>query len=148
MPPDREEKVTLANGQGRTVLLVEDNVHNRAIFAGILAHYGYTVKEATNGKEALEMAATVSPELVIMDLSLPVMDGWEATRRMKADPALQHIPVIALTAHAMAGDEARAREAGCDGYLAKPISPKKVVAVVQRMLEERGAPSKRPAPKG
>jgi two-component system cell cycle response regulator DivK len=138
MPPDREDKVTLVDGQGRTVLLVEDNVHNRAIFAGILAHYGYVVKEATNGVEAVEMAGSVAPDLIIMDLSLPVMDGWEATRRIKADPGLQRIPIIALTAHAMAGDEARARDAGCDGYLAKPMSPKKVVAAVQRMLEERG----------
>jgi two-component system cell cycle response regulator DivK len=88
-----------------------------------------------NGLEAVEMARSAAPELIIMDLSLPLLDGWEATRRIKADPELAHIPIIALTAHAMAGDEERALQAGCDAYLSKPISPKKVVAAVQKMLE-------------
>ncbi len=116
---------------------MEDNLHNRRIFAGILTHYGYTVLEAVNGAEAVEMARNMGPDLILMDLSLPVLDGWEATRRIKAMPELTRIPVIALTAHAMAGDERRALEAGCDAYLSKPISPKKVVAAVQEMLARK-----------
>jgi two-component system, cell cycle response regulator DivK len=136
--PDSERDDTLTElrpGAGRTVLLVEDNLHNRRIFAGILIHYGYAVKEAVNGAEAVEMAGQEKPDLILMDLSLPVMDGWEATRRIKSVPELRHIPIIALTAHAMAGDDKRALQAGCDAYLSKPISPKKVVAAVQKMLE-------------
>ena len=82
----------LKHGSGRTILLVEDNLHNRRIFAGILTHYGYTVKEAVNGAEAVEMAATTAPDLILMDLSLPVLDGWEATRRIKSVPELQAHP--------------------------------------------------------
>lgn len=122
--------------QGKTILLVEDNLHNRQIFAGILTHYGYTVEEATNGEQGVEMAQSVAPDLILMDLSLPVMDGWAATKKIKSIGAISHIPVIALTAHAMAGDEGRALEAGCDGYLSKPISPKKLVEEVKRFLEQ------------
>lgn len=122
------------DGDLKLILLVEDNLHNRRIFSGILRHYGYDVREAVNGAEAVEMASSLKPDLILMDLSLPVMDGWEATKRIKAIQELAQIPVIALTAHAMAGDEDRAREAGCDGYLSKPISPTKVVEEVQRAL--------------
>ena len=134
MSADREQP-ELKQGPAKTILLVEDNLHNRRIFAGILTHYGYTVREAVNGAEAVEMARSVTPDLILMDLSLPVLDRWEATRRIKADPELRSIPIIALTAHAMSGDDARALEAGCDAYLSKPISPKKVVAAVQARLE-------------
>jgi len=127
-----------SNARGKTVLLVEDNLHNRRIFAGILSHYGYRVEEAVNGAEAVERAAEVKPDLILMDLSLPVMDGWEAARRIKAIPEVAKIPIVALTAHAMDGDEQRALDAGCDAYLAKPISPKKLVAEVGRLLEELG----------
>ena len=120
----------------RAVLLVEDNLHNRRIFSGILTHFGFEVREATDGEEALEMVQADPPDLILMDLSLPVMDGWEATRRIKAIPKLQHIPILALTAHAMAGDRERALEAGCDGYLSKPISPKAVATEVERVLAE------------
>lgn len=139
MSADREEPVALRQGNGEVVLLVEDNLHNRQIFAGVLTHYGYVVKEAVNGAEAVEMASSVSPRVILMDLSLPVLDGWEATRRIKAIPELRSIPIIALTAHAMAGDDRRALEAGCDGYLSKPISPKKVVATVQQLLDRQQA---------
>jgi CheY-like chemotaxis protein len=120
----------------KVVLLVEDNLHNRRIFSGILTHYGFQVKEAENGVEAVAMAQSEKPDLILMDLSLPVMDGWEATRKIKDMPELRDIPIIALTAHAMAGDEDRALEAGCDGYLSKPISPTKVVAEVKRALKK------------
>lgn len=120
----------------KVVLLVEDNLHNRRIFSGILTHYGFQVIEAENGVEAVAMAKSEKPDIILMDLSLPVMDGWEATRKIKDMPELRHIPIIALTAHAMAGDEDRALEAGCDGYLSKPISPTKVVAEVKRALEK------------
>lgn len=125
------------DADSKVILLVEDNLHNRRIFSGILRHYGYEVQEAVNGAEAVEMARSLVPDLILMDLSLPVMDGWEATRQIKAVAELAKIPVIALTAHAMAGDEDRAREVGCDGYLSKPISPTKVVEAVQRFIGER-----------
>lgn len=117
------------------VLLVEDNVHNRAIFAQVLAHYGYEVREAENGEQAVRLAAELRPSVILMDLSLPVMDGWEATRKIKANPELAQIPIIALTAHAMKGDDERALAAGCDGYLAKPVSPKRVVETVAAAIK-------------
>ena len=125
-----------AGTTGKKVLLVEDNLHNRRIFARILSHYGYQVVEAVNGVEAVEKTQSLRPDLVLMDLSLPVMDGWEATRKIKMMPELAGIPVVALTAHAMDDDEEKALEAGCDGYLAKPISPKKLVAEVARLLQK------------
>lgn len=117
-----------------TILLVEDNLHNRRIFAGVLTHYGYRVREAITGAEALAMARQERPDIVLMDLSLPEMDGWTATREIKASPGLEAVPVIALTAHAMQGDRDRALAAGCDDYLSKPISPKAVVAAVEKHL--------------
>ncbi|HZS40817.1 MAG TPA: response regulator [Polyangia bacterium] len=118
-----------------TVLLVEDNPHNRKIFSGMLTHAGFRVLEAADGQAALAQVAAERPELILMDLSIPGIDGWECTRRLKADPKTKAIPIIALTAHAMRGDEERALAAGCDGYLAKPISPKKVVEEVKRYLK-------------
>lgn len=104
----------------KTILIVEDIELNRDLLAQLLEDR-YRLVFAGNGVSALERAATEKPDLVLMDLSLPRMDGWEATRRLKADPTLAHIPVIALTAHAMADDEARARAAGCDDFLTKPV---------------------------
>jgi two-component system cell cycle response regulator DivK len=118
----------------RTILLVEDNPHNRKIFSGMLSHAGFRVVEAEDGNEALAKATSEKPDLILMDLSIPGVDGWEVTRRLKAQDASKAIPIIALTAHAMRGDEERALQAGCDGYLAKPISPKKVVEEVKRYL--------------
>jgi two-component system cell cycle response regulator DivK len=120
---------------GKTVLLVEDNPHNRKIFSGMLAHAGFRVVEAVDGNEAMSKVASEKPNLVLMDLSIPGIDGWECTRRIKGDPATKDTPVIALTAHAMRGDEERAQAAGCDGYLSKPVSPKKVVEVVKKYLK-------------
>jgi two-component system cell cycle response regulator DivK len=118
----------------KTILLVEDNPHNRKIFSGMLSHAGFRVVEAEDGQQALDRAATEKPDLILMDLSIPGVDGWEVTRRLKSGEAKQ-TPIIALTAHAMRGDEERALQAGCDGYLTKPISPKKVVEEVKRYLK-------------
>jgi two-component system cell cycle response regulator DivK len=119
---------------GRTVLLVEDNPHNRKIFSGMLTHSGFRVVEAVDGHDALAKVEAELPDLILMDLSIPGIDGWECTRRIKAAERSRHVPILALTAHAMRGDEERARAAGCDGYLSKPISPKRVVEEVRRYL--------------
>ena len=118
-----------------TILLVEDNEDNRTIYRLLLEHHGYRVVEATDGEEGVRRAREERPALVLMDISLPVLDGWEATRILKADPATASIPVIALTAHALPADRARALEVGCDGYLAKPVEPRRVVEEVRMRLE-------------
>lgn len=118
----------------RTVLLVEDNEDNRTVYRTILEHYGYKVMEARNGEDGVRMAREQRPDLILMDISIPVIDGWEATRILKADPKTNDIPIIALTAHALATDRAKAAEVGCDGYLAKPCEPRRVVAEVERFL--------------
>jgi two-component system cell cycle response regulator DivK len=104
----------------KRILVVEDVEFNRDLIVQLLEEE-YEILTATNGAEGLEVARRERPDLILMDLSLPVMDGWEATRRVKADEALRHTPVIALSAHAMKGDEDRARQSGCDDYLAKPL---------------------------
>jgi two-component system cell cycle response regulator DivK len=114
-------------------LIVEDVELNRDLLVQLLED-DYEVLTATDGASGLEVAARLRPDLILMDLSLPVIDGWEASRRLKADPALRHIPVIALTAHAMQGDEARARASGCDDYLAKPIDETLLFEKLDRIL--------------
>lgn len=104
------------------ILLVEDSEDNRGIIRELAEMMEVELVEAGNGREGVELAHQDHPDLILMDLSLPVMSGWEATSRLKADPETANIPVIALTAHAMEGDERRAREAGCDDYVSKPIS--------------------------
>ena len=104
------------------VLVIEDTDDNRQIIRDLLGSAGFEVIEATTDEAGLKMAASERPGLIIMDIQLPVMDGLEATRRIKANPALQHIPVIAVTSYSMSGDEAKCREAGCDGYIAKPFN--------------------------
>lgn len=118
-----------------TILLVEDNEDNRTIYRLLLEHHGYRVVEATDGEEGVRRAREERPALVLMDISIPIIDGWEATRILKADPATASIPVIALTAHALPADRARAAEVGCDGYLAKPVEPRRVVEEVRKRLE-------------
>ncbi|HET6682044.1 MAG TPA: response regulator [Gemmatimonadaceae bacterium] len=120
--------------RGRTVLLVEDNEDNRIVYSTILRHFGFVVTEALTGEEGISKARSEMPDLILMDISIPVMDGWEATQVLKRDPATHEIPIIALTAHALASDRERAMEVGCDGYLAKPCEPRAVVAEVQRFL--------------
>lgn len=119
----------------KTILLIEDVEDNRDLVVQILESE-YTVVEARDGQEGLEKARATQPHLILLDLALPKMDGWEAARRLKADPALKAIPIIALTAFAMEGDEARALEAGCNAYVAKPILPKDLRAHVRRVLED------------
>jgi two-component system cell cycle response regulator DivK len=120
------------------LLLVEDNEMNRDMLSRRLERKGFTVVMAVDGAEALRMAVSELPELILMDMSLPVLDGWEATRRLKAAPETQHIPIIALTAHAMSADEARAREAGCDDFDTKPIELPRLLEKIRLQLEKRG----------
>jgi CheY-like chemotaxis protein len=122
-----------------TVLLVEDNEDNRTIYTTILRHVGHEVIEAANGEDGIRLALERQPNVILMDVAMPGIDGWEATRRLKGDPQTARIPVIALTAHAMAEDRQRAVDAGCEGYLAKPIEPRRVVEEVNRMLERIAA---------
>src|SRR5882762_9971746 len=103
------------------ILLVEDNEMNRDMLSRRLERRGYSVTLALDGAEGLQKARTENPDLILMDMSLPVVDGWEATRQLKADESTRRIPIIALTAHAMANDEQRARESGCDDFDTKPI---------------------------
>jgi CheY-like chemotaxis protein len=116
------------------ILLVEDNEMNRDMLSRRLEHRGYEVVVALDGQEGVDMAATELPDLVLMDMSLPVLDGWEATRRLKAGPATAHIPVIALTAHAMAGDREHAMDAGCDDYDTKPIELPRLLKKIEALL--------------
>ena len=118
-----------------TVLLVDDDIHNQKIFETVLRHSGFQVRQAGNGEEALREARTHRPDLILMDLSIPVIDGWECTRQLKADESTRNIIILALIAHAMHGDEERALAAGCDGYLSKPISPRKLVEEVKSRLQ-------------
>ena len=117
-----------------TILIVEDNPDNQTIYRTILEHFGYLVLTASNGEDGIRLAREGNPDLILMDVSIPIIDGWEATKILKADPDTSHIPVVALTAHEMAADRAKAADVGCDGYLAKPCEPRAVVAEVQRFL--------------
>ncbi len=117
------------------ILLVEDNEMNRDMLSRRLSRKGYEIVMAVDGSQAVEMAGAEMPDLILMDMSLPVIDGWEATRRIKAQPALQAIPVIALTAHAMAGDREKAIEAGCDEYDTKPIELPRLLEKIEGQLK-------------
>ena len=119
------------------ILLVEDNEMNRDMLSRRLERKEFEVVIAVDGQAGIDMATSESPDLILMDLSLPVIDGWEATRQIKADPAIQSIPVIALTAHAMAGDEQKALEAGCDDYDTRPIDLKRLLGKTENLLESR-----------
>ena len=119
-----------------TVLVVEDNLMNLELLVQLLEDR-YEVVTARDGQQGLDLAAERSPDLIIMDLSLPVLDGWEATRTLKADPATSAIPVVALTAHAMPGDDERAREAGCDDVLTKPVDEDLLLDTLDRFLDAR-----------
>lgn len=118
----------------QTILLVEDNEDNRIIYATALRYAGYCVLEAVTGTQGVQQARDNQPDLILMDISVPELDGWEATAVLKADPRTQRIPVVAVTAHALPGDEERSLQAGCDGYLAKPIPPAALIADVDRRL--------------
>jgi CheY-like chemotaxis protein len=121
------------------VLVVEDYQDAREMYAAYLQFSGYRVAEATNGFEAVEKAIELMPDIILMDLALPKMDGWEATRRLKMDERTRHIPIVALTGHALAGHAEGARQAGCDSFVTKPCLPDALVAEIQRMLAARHA---------
>jgi two-component system, cell cycle response regulator DivK len=121
------------------VLLVEDNEMNRDMLSRRLARREYEVLVAVDGKEGVVMAGSEAPDLILMDMSLPVMDGWEATRQLKASPETKAIPIIALTAHAMSGDREKAMEAGCDDYDTKPIELPRLLAKMEALLGEKKA---------
>ena len=123
----------------KKILLVEDNEMNRDMLSRRLARKGYEVSIAVDGRQGVEMAQTVAPDLILMDMSLPVLDGWEATRQLKNSDATRHIPVIALTAHAMSGDRERALEAGCDDYDTKPIELPRLLEKIESMLNRTAA---------
>lgn len=126
--------MTTTTHSTKTVLLVEDNEDNRIVYRTILEHVGYNVIEAHDGEEGVMQARGFLPDLILMDISIPKMDGWQATRQIKANDITAGIPIIALTAHALEEDRQKASQAGCDGYLAKPIEPRRVVEEVERFV--------------
>lgn len=115
------------------ILLVEDNEMNRDMLSRRLVRKGYEIVMAFDGGEGVLMSVSASPELILMDMSLPVIDGWEATRRIKGAPETRHIPIIGLTAHAMAGDREKALEAGCDEYDTKPIELERLIGKIEAL---------------
>jgi two-component system cell cycle response regulator DivK len=119
------------------ILLVEDNDMNRDMLSRRLVRNGYEVFLAMDGQQGIDMALSDPPDLILMDMSLPVIDGWEATRRIKANDATRRIPVIALTAHAMAGDREKAMEVGCDDYDTKPIEISRLVGKIAALLKAK-----------
>jgi two-component system, cell cycle response regulator DivK len=118
----------------RRILVVEDNKDNMTLITDVLSSMDYEVISAKDGEEGLQVAKAEKPDLILMDLSLPRMDGWTATRQLKADTELAHIPVIALTAHAMIGDRERALAAGCDDYISKPINIRELAGKLTQLL--------------
>jgi two-component system, cell cycle response regulator DivK len=118
----------------KRILMVEDTEDNRQIIRDLMESVGYDLIEAVDGAAGVAMAAEHRPDLILMDIQLPVMDGYEASRRIKADPELSHIPIIAVTSYALSGDEAKTRAAGCDGYVAKPFSPRQLLAKMNEFL--------------
>jgi two-component system, cell cycle response regulator DivK len=121
------------------ILIVEDNEMNRDMLSRRLERKGYSISMAVDGGAGVEKAAAEIPDLILMDMSLPVLDGWEATRRVKANPQTKHIPVIALTAHAMTGDRDKTMEAGCDDYDTKPIDLARLLSKIETQLERARA---------
>ena len=118
------------------ILVTDDQEDNRRILLDLLSAAGFEVVEAATGEDGVKAAEVHVPDLILMDIQLPGIDGLEATRRIKANPALAHIPVFAVTSFALSGDEARALAAGCDGYVAKPFSPRRILAMVQELLPQ------------
>lgn len=118
----------------KRVLVVEDQEDNRQILRDLLGSVGYTMIEARTGEEGVAKAGSEHPDLILMDIQLPVIDGYEATRRIKSDPALKAIPIIAVTSYALSGDETKARSAGCDAYVTKPYSPRELLKKINEYL--------------
>jgi two-component system, cell cycle response regulator DivK len=122
----------------KRILVVEDTEDNRQIIRDLLTSVGYELVEAADGVEGLAVAQSHRPDLILMDIQLPVMDGYEATRRIRTIPELAGVPIIAVTSYALSGDEAKARAAGCDGYIAKPFSPRELLAKIREFLPDAG----------
>jgi CheY-like chemotaxis protein len=121
------------------ILLVEDNEMNREMLSRRLERKGHTVVLAVDGGQALEVARAEMPEVILMDMGLPVLDGWEATRQLKADPRMRAIPVIALTAHAMASEQEKALEAGCDDYDTKPVELPRLLGKIEALVQKKAS---------
>jgi two-component system cell cycle response regulator DivK len=120
----------------RTILVIDDHEDNRRILHDLLANAGYEVVAAATGEDGVALAETRTPALILMDIQLPDIDGYEATRRIKGNPALGQIPLIAVTSYALSGDDAKALAAGCDAYIAKPFSPRALLAKVREYLPQ------------
>ena len=120
----------------RRILVVEDTEDNRQIIRELLSSVGYELIEAVDGASGVALAQKERPDLILMDIQLPVIDGYEATRQIRAAPGLAKVPIIAVTSYALSGDEAKTRAAGCDGYVAKPFSPRQLLAKIREFLPE------------
>lgn len=123
--------------QKGTVLLVEDNEDNRIVYSTILQHDGYRVLTVGDGERGIALAREAKPDLILMDISIPIIDGWEATKTLKSDPITQGIPIVALTAHALPSDRQNAMDVGCADYIPKPAEPRAVLDVVNRILNRQ-----------
>src|SRR5688572_13849872 len=119
---------------GKRILVIEDHEENRRLLRDLLTSVGYELIEALTGEEGLALAQTEVPDLILMDIQLPGIDGYETTRRIKANPALRDIPVVAVTSYALSGDDVKALEAGCDAYVTKPFDPAELLAKIQEYL--------------
>ena len=120
------------------ILVIEDNEDNRQIIRDLLTSLGCELIEAVDGVQGVAMAQSHRPDLILMDIQLPEMDGYEATRQIRTVPELAHVPIIAVTSYALSGDEAKARDAGCNGYVAKPFSPRELLAKIREFLPDAG----------
>jgi len=123
----------------KRILIVEDQEDNRMIMRDVLSSAGYELIEAVNGEDGVKLAHSERPDLILMDIQLPIIDGYEATRRIKGSAELKSIPIIAVTSYALSGDQAKARAAGCDGYVSKPFSPRELLARVRGYLPDAAA---------
>lgn len=141
-PADAVRDTTEEPSDRLRVLLVDDYPDAREMYRQYLDCCGFEVIEAANGMEALQQAADSAPDIILMDVSLPVMDGWEATRRLKADRRTAHIPVVALTGHALAGMSQGAKEVGCDAFVTKPCLPDALVTEIRKVLDRRSGSSR------
>ena len=135
----------MQRGNMRKILIVEDNEKNRILIRDILQHFGYETIEAENGEEGIRMAKEHRPDLILMDMQMPVMDGFKAIKALRADPGTEKIKIIAITSFSMKGDREKAIEAGADDYLSKPIDTRNLIKVVRRILgeEEKGGSEER-----
>lgn len=120
------------------ILIIEDQEDNRRILRDLLESVGFELFEATTGEEGVRLAETAHPDLILMDVQMPVLDGYEATRQIKAQTGLRNVPIIVVTSYALSGDDAKAKAAGADAYVAKPFSPRKLLATIRKFLPQQG----------